>query len=121
MRRPSGGAGAGGGRSGAGSGRAGRRVRRDPVPMSELADKALKDLAGREREPLLEVLAVWDVVVGERIAKVARPVRFSRGVVTVSVESPVWSQQLAMMAPSIVSALNEEIGKDTVRELRFSP
>jgi predicted nucleic acid-binding Zn ribbon protein len=89
--------------------------------MSELAAKALKRLAGPGREPLLEVLAAWDSAVGERIAKVARPVRLSGGVVTVSVESPVWSQQLAMMAPSIVSALNEAIGKDTVRELRFSP
>ena len=97
------------------------RAKRDPEPMSELAGKALRGLAGPDREPLLKVLAAWDSAVGERIAKVARPVRFSRGVVTVSVESPVWSQQLAMMAPSIVSALNADIGKDTVRELRFSP
>lgn len=120
-RHPRDGASGGGGRPGARPGGSGRRVRRDPVPMSELAGKALKDLAGPDREPLLGVLAAWDAAVGERIAKVARPVRFARGVVTVSVESPVWSQQLAMMAPSIVSALNAEMGKDMVRELRFSP
>lgn len=93
----------------------------EPTRLSDLASEVLGWMAGPERGELLEVLRVWDGSVGERIALAARPRRLKDGILTVDVSSPVWAQELALLAPTIVEALNADLGRETVRELRFSP
>lgn len=92
-----------------------------PRPLGDLAAAALKDLAGTERSDLVEVLTVWRDVVGERIAGTARPRRLAGGILTLEVTSPVWSQQLVLMARELVAAVNERVGREIVRDLRFCP
>ena len=94
---------------------------RGPKPADEWAAKALRDMAGPEREGLIEVLRVWRQCVGDRIAQVARPKRLAGGTLNVAVASPVWSQQLLMMAPELIQTINDALGKEMVCELRFSP
>lgn len=105
------------------SGRRGdeERGRREPVRISEVAGEALEQLAGERRKGLITVLGVWHEAVGERIAGVARPRRLNDGILTVEVTSPVWAQELALTAPTIVAAVNRLAGQETVRELRFFP
>jgi predicted nucleic acid-binding Zn ribbon protein len=91
-----------------------------PQTLGALAILALADLAGPERSALIKVLRVWPAAVGKRVSEAARPARLIDGILTVEVESPVWSQQLSMMAPRLLEELERELGDKIVRELRFS-
>ena len=96
-------------------------VPKEPVPISDLAHAALRNMAGTARGQLLDVMFVWRAAVGERIAGVATPKRLAGGILTVAVVSPVWSQQLSLMATDLIASLNAQLGREMVRELRFSP
>ena len=86
-----------------------------------MAPGVLNKMAGPTRAGLIRVLEVWGRAAGQEVAQAARPKRFSGGVLTLEVVSPVWSQQLSMLAPQLMEALNRELGEEMVVELRFSP
>lgn len=52
---------------------------------------------------------IWDKIVGEQIARRARPLRFRDGVLEVRVDHPVWMQQLQMLKPKILQKLNSKL------------
>ena len=89
------------------------------------APKKLGDVLGEFRSdvspptPLAAVQAVWDQVVGERIAAVTEVIEEREGVVTVACSSTVWTQELELMAPRITASLREELGATGPEKLRF--
>ncbi|NOY12661.1 MAG: DUF721 domain-containing protein [Deltaproteobacteria bacterium] len=52
---------------------------------------------------------IWDKLVGEQIARRARPLRFRQGVLEVQVDHPVWMQQLQMLKPQILAKLHQQL------------
>lgn len=62
----------------------------------------------------------WSQAVGEEISSRARAVRFERGVLYVEVTNSSWVQELSFLKRRIVQQLNREIGRDAVRDIRFS-
>lgn len=60
---------------------------------------------------------VWDEVVGPQVARRARPVAIRDGVLTVTVASGPWLQQLTFLKGEIVVQLNEKVGEELVREI----
>ena len=62
---------------------------------------------------------VWPVSVGDVIAAQAHPSAERAGVVTVTCSSSVWAQELTLMGPELTARLNEALGPDFIRELRF--
>lgn len=65
------------------------------------------------------VQAVWEKVVGERVAAVTEVVDERDGVVTVECSSSVWAHELELMAPRILDRLREETGGSGPEKLRF--
>ncbi|PLX80751.1 MAG: hypothetical protein C0616_07640 [Desulfuromonas sp.] len=59
----------------------------------------------------------WDEVVGPQIADHARPKRLRNGVLEVSVDQPIWMQQLRLMAPQILERLNRALKGEIVKEI----
>jgi predicted nucleic acid-binding Zn ribbon protein len=78
--------------------------RRSPRPLAT----AVEGLAARLRPatPLAAVQAAWGPAVGERIAAETEPVREHHGEVTIRCSSAVWAQEIELMGPSLVAALN---------------
>jgi hypothetical protein len=60
---------------------------------------------------------VWDEVVGPQVARRARPSAIRDGVLTVTVASGPWLQQLTFLKAEIISRLNEKVGEGLVREI----
>lgn len=83
----------------------------------------LKEMASRYRwqpaEALLEIQAVWPAVLGEPLARVAWPVGFLNGELTVSVPAPAWSQELWYIRGSLVEHLNAALSATHVTGVRF--
>jgi predicted nucleic acid-binding Zn ribbon protein len=90
----------------------------------ESLDRILQSLSylkvSPEQQQLDRAVELWPEIVGEKIARQTRPVKFSREVLQVAVASPVWAQQLRFQRPIFLRALNARL--DTpVRDLRFAP
>lgn len=83
----------------------------------------LKEMAGRYRwqpaEALLEIETVWPDVLGDPLARVARPVGFLDGELTVAVPAPVWSQELWYVRSALMERLNAALSAATVTGVRF--
>lgn len=60
---------------------------------------------------------VWDSVVGEQIARRARPLRFREGILEVRVDNAVWMQQLQMLKPKILQKLNAKLPHANIEDI----
>lgn len=88
-----------------------------PKPVSEA-------LAGLRREiapqtPLAAAQTAWPSAVGEQVAAVTRVVEERNGTLVVECQSAVWSQELTLLEPRLRTALDESMGGEGPRTLRF--
>jgi predicted nucleic acid-binding Zn ribbon protein len=103
------------------------------IPMESQLRRSKPEQLGGALRPLIDRLdsggnfglvrmaRAWPEVVGEAIARRTEVVglRFHTGIIKVSAASAMWLQELNLLRGQILSRLQEEIGKDIVRELRF--
>jgi hypothetical protein len=74
-------------------------------------------ISRRVREAQLDdVLAL---VVGPALASLCRPAGLDRGVLTIATAHGALAHQLQLDAPRLIASLNEHLGEDIVRRLRF--
>ena len=89
------------------------RTERPPLKQAEAVGSLLKKLLGDKgldaRLPRYQAWLVWDKVVGEQIARRARPLRIRDRVLEVRVDHPVWMQQLQMLKPQILKKLHAQL------------
>lgn len=95
------------------------RRRGRPMALSDMVSQVLGDLGLDSVAKAHRIGQVWSAVVGEQIAAHCRPVGLRGEVLELAVDSPVWSQQLQLRKPEILSALANELGPDAPHELRF--
>ncbi|MCI0369924.1 MAG: DUF721 domain-containing protein [candidate division NC10 bacterium] len=62
---------------------------------------------------------LWPEVVGPEVAQRTRAGALSRGRLTVLVTDSVWLQQLTMLKPRLIEALNRHLGEPLVQDLFF--
>lgn len=87
--------------------------------LSDLIDPALRGLGVRVqvREERLR-LALADVV-GAGLASLCRAEQLDRGVLVIATANSALAHQLQMDAPRVIDALNQRVGQDLVRRIRF--
>ncbi|WP_020675367.1 DciA family protein [Geopsychrobacter electrodiphilus] len=90
-----------------------KRSERPKLKKAEAVAGLLKKLLGDtgldDRLPRYQAWLVWDKVVGEQIARHARPLRIREKILEVRVDNPVWMQQLQMLKPQIIKKLHAEL------------
>ena len=62
----------------------------------------------------------WRSVVGETIAEQTLPVAFERGTLFIWVRHSAWMQQLWYFQDAIKDKVNEHLGRDWVRGIKFT-
>lgn len=67
---------------------------------------------------LADVQRVWESAAGAAIAREARPLSEREGTITVLCSTAVWMQEIDLMGPMLVDALNAALGSDRVRSIR---
>ncbi|MFW7415350.1 DUF721 domain-containing protein [Demequina sp. SO4-18] len=93
---------------------------RDPAAMSEAVDALLRRMGWTEQIEISGVMSRWREVVGDQIADHCEPLSFEEGVLTVKASSTAWATQLGIMSGQIRHRINEEFGREIVRELKVS-
>ena len=63
--------------------------------------------------------AYWEAVVGEKIGKVAVPVKNKKGVLFVKVEDSVWRFELTRRKEELIAKINEYSNKNKIKDIVF--
>lgn len=94
-----------------------RRPTRGPQTVATLI-ASVSDLRPPKAQASAPVpAAIWEMCVGSRIARRARPVKLERGVLFVRTATATWANELSMLSDTIVGALRER--GIAVSSLRF--
>ena len=92
--------------------------RRAPRPLATAVEALTQRLAPATL--LADVQRVWPAAAGEAVAREAAPVSEREGTVTLLCSSAVWMQEIELMGPVLVDALNEALGAPRVKAVRCS-
>ena len=90
-----------------------------PSTLGDILSKVMGEHGLGRGGVMAKLLSVWDKTVGAGIAKHALPESIKGGILTVTVDSPVWMHQLSMMAPGLIEKINTVMGDGTVADIKF--
>jgi predicted nucleic acid-binding Zn ribbon protein len=90
-----------------------------PERLDELLGSFLKKHGLEDEVEGQAAVRDWDDIVGERIARVARPTGLSRGVLYVEVRSSAWMNELNLMRHHILARLNAGRERGRVERILF--
>jgi predicted nucleic acid-binding Zn ribbon protein len=82
-------------------------------------DGLVRSLGIRTTLSHYDVLTSWEAIVGEQVAKVARPQRIQGGVLFVEVATAPWRTELSMRRQEIIERINTAVGAGIVKDIRF--
>lgn len=85
------------------------------VSLKNELDGLLKGIKKYQKERF----AYWEEVVGEKIAKVAVPVKNKKGVLFVKVEDAVWRFELTRRKDELLTKINEQSKKSIIKDIVF--
>jgi len=83
----------------------------------DLLGGLLQGLGLSERMVQYRAVLLWNEVVGPQIAARTRPERIRDGILEVSVDQPVWMQQLQLLKPQLLGKLNAQLGEAPLRDI----
>ena len=98
----------------------------DPKSKFSLSSEVLQKLFEGGNSPLSEqfmrwkLWARWKDFVGSTVAQNTEPVGFYRGTLYLWVRNSSWMQQLTFMKDHIQKSINQKLGKQFVKNIRFT-
>ena len=96
------------------------RIAKGMIALKDILNKALHSQGMDKRLQQENAVVIWEDIVGSRIAKAAKAIRIDRGTLLIEVKSSAWKQQIQMLKPDIIKKLNNQLGKNTVKNIRFT-
>lgn len=94
--------------------------RTEAQSLGELLRQAIEENRSAFRFDEINAINAWPKVIGGAIsARTLRPV-IKAGVMTIRVPAAPLRHELNMMRSQIAAAINAEVGKETVKELKFT-
>ena len=88
-----------------------------PAPLAELLAVVFAGQPVAKRLEEIKIWQVWEEAVGRQIAERARPAGLRDGVLTLTVASAPWMQQLNFLKKELIMQLNQAIGSELVRDI----
>ena len=88
--------------------------------ISDLIEPALRGLGVQRRVREEQVRDIFAEVVGPALSSMCRVESLDRGVLAIAVSNTALSHQIHAESVHIIAALNERLGSDSVRRLRFT-
>ena len=87
--------------------------------FKSILDKTISGLGSAEAIRQSMAAAYWSEAVGPAAASASEPDRIVNGVLHVSVEHPVWSQELTLLKREILRQINSRLGGWSITDIRF--
>ncbi|HCV42253.1 MAG TPA: hypothetical protein DGH68_02125 [Bacteroidetes bacterium] len=94
-------------------------VKKQPLALDAALNDLVASLGISKKLREYNAITSWETVVGEQIARVAKPSRIDNGVLYVTVSSAPWRAELSMRRREIAEKMNAAAGKRVVQDIRF--
>jgi len=89
------------------------------MAVSSLLSAYLRGTPAEKRLEEGRIWLIWEQAVGSRIASHAVPCAFREGVLTLTVDSAPWMQQLTYLKQELISKVNSELRQEMVKEIQM--
>lgn len=91
-----------------------------PQSISDILPQVLSKIGLAQKLKETQFVRDWSNIVGETVAKHCQPISFSKGCLTVNVDSSPWLNELQRYSKGIIlQKLQERFGEDSIRDVRF--
>lgn len=90
-----------------------------PIAIGDALASTLKDLGFSDRLKRYEVLNLWPVIVGNRIAEVTQAERFQGGKLFVKVHRAPWRNELTFLKKELIEKINATMQEEIIQEIVF--
>lgn len=91
-------------------------------PLAAALGRLIESVGMKERFTAQKAVVYWRMVVGTEIAAVTRALYIRDGVMSVRVKTgaQAWKTELAHIKGDIIQKLNQAVGAEVVKDIRFS-
>ena len=89
-------------------------LRRDPLPIQQVLERALAKFGLDKEIARYRFVMHWKEIVGEEIAKRAKPECIRNRALVVRVTDSAWAQELSFQKKIILARLKKFLGKDDI-------
>lgn len=93
---------------------------KDVEHIADLLEPALRGLGVQRRVREEQLRDIFAELVGPALAPMCRVEALDRGVLAIAVSNTALAHQIHVESVHLIAALNERLGSDTVRRLRFT-
>jgi predicted nucleic acid-binding Zn ribbon protein len=94
--------------------------KRAPKRIDEALASYLERSGLAERVEQAAIIPEWPQLVGVQIAQVTEPLSIARdGTLFVAVRTNAWMNELSLMEPQLLTALNSKVGRPPVRRIHW--
>lgn len=90
-----------------------------PIPLGDLIHQLMHAHRPASAEYLTRILDIWEVSVGESIARNAKPGALQGHVLVVTVTNSTWLHQLRFMKADMLTKLNQRLETDKLSDIKF--
>lgn len=87
--------------------------------VGEAIEELVQSFGIRDKLRQYEAVNGWSMIVGPLIAKETEALKIEKGVLIVRVRKSVWRNELNIRKQEIVAKLNQAIGAEVVKDIRF--
>jgi predicted nucleic acid-binding Zn ribbon protein len=95
-------------------------ARKKPSSIADVLAGVLKDTGIAARVEQAGIIPEWSTLVGAQIAAVTEPMSVTAdGTLFVNVTTNAWMNELSLMEPELLRALNGKDGRPAVRRIRW--
>ena len=95
-------------------------AKKKPASLGDVLAGVLKQAGIAERVEQAGIIPEWSALVGAQIAAVAEPISVTAdGTLFVNVTTNAWMNELSLMEPELLRALNAKEGRVPVKRIRW--
>ena len=87
--------------------------------LQQAINKLIKDLGIENKVLENQVLNVWSIVVGKRIAEISKAEKIKNKILIVKVSNSSWRNELLYHKKNIIDKLNRKFGKKVVEDIKL--
>jgi predicted nucleic acid-binding Zn ribbon protein len=95
-------------------------AKKRPASIADVLAEVLKDTGIAARVEQAGILPEWSALVGEQISRVTEPMSITAdGTLFVAVTTNAWMNELSLLEPELLRALNVKPGRTPVKRIRW--
>ena len=93
--------------------------RKNEQSIGDVLKDMFKEYGLERKYEQAEIGHIWGKLLGPSVANVTRKVTLKNGLLTVYLDSGLVKHELGMMRTRLIKALNDEVGKELITDIRL--